>query len=67
MSAISPKPDAEHNNELCALIEGLRRGDAEFYGRWLLPAAQFDRIWKDLIANDAIFRDRTLAPGDAES
>ncbi len=61
MLTASPASDTDNGKKLCVLIEGPRWGDAEFYGRWLLASAQVDRIWKDLIVNDATFRDRTLA------
>src|SRR5262249_47467831 len=30
----------------CILIEGPRWGDAAFYGKWLLAAAEADAIWE---------------------
>ena len=56
MSATSPKPDIDHNNELCVLIEGPKWGDAVFYGRWLILSARVDDLWKDIAAKDPSFR-----------
>jgi len=51
MSATSPKPDTDHNNELCVLIEGPKWGDAVFYGRWLILSARVDDLWKETSEN----------------
>jgi hypothetical protein len=34
------------DGEPCILIEGPRRGDADFYGRWLIAAARANALWK---------------------
>jgi hypothetical protein len=31
----------------CALVEGPRWADAEFYGRWLLAAAKAEMLWRE--------------------
>jgi hypothetical protein len=31
----------------CVLVEGPSWGDAEFYGRWLLAAAEAEAFWKN--------------------
>lgn len=33
----------------CALVEAAAWGDAEFYGRWLLAAAQAEAFWKEAL------------------
>lgn len=45
------------NNE-CILIEGLREVDAEFYGKWLLAAAETDKLLERVDALDPTFRMR---------
>jgi len=34
-------------NGLCVMIEGPSWGDAEFYGRWLLAAAEAETFWNN--------------------
>ncbi len=36
-----------HCNSPCILVEGPNWGDAEFYGKWLLAAAQAETFWKE--------------------
>jgi hypothetical protein len=36
-----------HGNDPCVLIKGPNWGDAEFYGKWLLAAAQAETFWKE--------------------
>jgi hypothetical protein len=38
--------DIETPEDPCALIEGARFGDAHFYGKWLLAAAEAEALWK---------------------
>ena len=38
--------DIQGNNP-CVLIEGPKWGNAEFYGKWLLAAAQAETFWKE--------------------
>lgn len=35
----------KENSKLCVLIEGPRWGDAEYYAKWLLAAAQAGALW----------------------
>jgi hypothetical protein len=39
-------PKSEDQSEPCVLIEGPKYGDAEFYGIWLLKAAEVEAHWK---------------------
>ncbi len=57
--------DEEHTNSgsgsrPCILIEGPSWGDAEFYGRWLLAAAQAEAFWKET-QQDIEFQQRVEA------
>ena len=45
MSAEDPIDESEN----CILVEGPRWGDAEFYGGWLLAAAETEVLWKKAI------------------
>jgi hypothetical protein len=36
-----------HGDDLCVLIKGPNWGDAEFYGKWLVAAAQAETFWKE--------------------
>jgi hypothetical protein len=36
-----------HVNNPCILVKGPNWGDAEFYGKWLLAAAQAETFWKE--------------------
>ncbi len=36
-----------HESNPCILIEGPLWGDAEFYGKWLLAAAEAEAFWKE--------------------
>jgi hypothetical protein len=40
---------------LCVLVEGPSWGDAEFYGKWLLAAAQAETFWNKAY-NDSKFQ-----------
>jgi hypothetical protein len=40
-------------NEPCALVEGPKWANAEFYGKWLLAAAKADALWKKAIKDPA--------------
>ena len=42
-------------NDPCVLVEGPSWGDAEFYGRWLLAAAEAEAFWKNAY-NDPEFQ-----------
>jgi len=53
--------DIESPEDPCALIEGARFGDADFYGKWLLAAADAEALWK-MIQRDKQFT--TLLGGD---
>jgi hypothetical protein len=53
--------DIETPEDSCALIEGARFGDAHFYGKWLLAAAEAEALWK-MIQRDKQFT--TLLGGD---
>src|SRR3974390_2502675 len=37
--------------ERCALIEGPRWADTEFYGNWLLAAAKANELWTEALKN----------------
>jgi hypothetical protein len=47
------------NDRPCILIEGPRRGDVEFYGRWLLAAAEAQRLFTEA-SKDQVFNDEIL-------
>jgi hypothetical protein len=36
-----------HVNNPCIVVKGANWGDAEFYGKWLLAAAQAETFWKE--------------------
>jgi hypothetical protein len=36
------------------LVEGPPFGDAEFYGKWLLAAAEAEALWRALFKDDPI-------------
>jgi hypothetical protein len=42
-------------NESCILIEGPQWGDADFYGKWLLAAAEAEALWKRALKYDPVF------------
>lgn len=44
-----------HTNAPCVLIEGPQWGDAEFYGKWLLAAAEAEALWKRAAEDDYVF------------
>jgi hypothetical protein len=39
----------------CALIEGAGFGEADFYGRWLIAAAEAESIWKIIQREEQFF------------
>jgi hypothetical protein len=46
--------DIETPGDPCALIEGARFGDADFYGKWLLAAADAEALWKMITTRQAV-------------
>jgi hypothetical protein len=40
------------------LVEGPPFGDAEFYGKWLLAAAEAEALWRALFKDDPIFTEQ---------
>jgi hypothetical protein len=51
----------EEVNKECILIEGLREADAEFYGKWLLAAAEANKLLERAYSQDPLFRERVGA------
>ena len=41
-----------HKGASCVLIEGPRWADCKFYSRWLLAAAQAERLWTEALADN---------------
>jgi hypothetical protein len=44
-------------SEICVLVQGPTWGDAEFYGRWLLFAAEAQALLKQAKSDDQAFRE----------
>jgi hypothetical protein len=42
----------------CVLIESPGWRDASFYGKWLLAAAEAQRLWREAVQSDCEFRSR---------
>ena len=42
----------------CVLIESPGWRDASFYGKWLLTAAEAQRLWREAVQSDCEFRSR---------
>jgi hypothetical protein len=55
--------DFINDDELCILVEGSKRAEAEFLAQWLLAAAKADKLWKKAV-KDASFQEavRPLTP-----
>ena len=45
-----------HQSEPCILVEGPEWGDAEFYGKWLLKAANAEALWKEALNDPSFWR-----------
>jgi hypothetical protein len=46
------------SQDSCVLIESPGWLDASFYGRWLLGAAEAQRLWREAVQSDCEFRSR---------